>query len=257
MDNTTSSTNKSYQPETLSGKRVLITGGTTGIGRTTALLLAEQGATVMIFGRHAPELEDTLQQFRDKKLEKQVHGFTADIATEAGIQQVFEQVDQQMSGLDILINNAGLPFGGISEGSYKDWQYLVNTNLLSYMACAQEAIWRMQPQQKGQIVFIGSLSAKVRSADSSVYSATKAGVQAFAEALRKETISQGIKISLIEPGLVDTDLLDMDAAKRAELLQENKMLITDDIAACVAYILTQPWRSNFMMARVAPVQQEL
>lgn len=238
-------------------KRILITGGTTGIGRATALQLASLGATIMIFGRHVQELEDTIGLFNKRNLGSQVYGFTADISTEAGVREVFNQVDKKMSGLDVLINNAGLPFGGVSEGSYQDWQYLLNTNLLSYIACSQEAIKRMSPRQKGQIVFIGSMSANLRKADSSVYAASKAAVQAFAEALRKETLQQGIKISLIEPGLVDTDLLDMDSHQRTELLQKNRMMQADEIASCVAYTLTLPWRSNLMMARIVPVQQEL
>src|SRR5690606_11055261 len=135
---------KDHLPETVNGKAVLITGGTTGIGRATALLLASQGARVMIFGRHEQELNDALDSCREANVAGQVQGLVADSSSGADIQRVFAAVGEQLKGLDILINNAALAYQSILEGSYEDWQYIVNNNLLGYMACAHEAIERMR-----------------------------------------------------------------------------------------------------------------
>src|SRR5512140_2002181 len=162
-----------YQPESVANKSILITGGTTGIGRATAILLASQCARVMVFGRHEQELNDALKDIRQSG--EEAFGLTADTANPQDIQRVFAEVDRQMGKLDSLINNAALAYPSITEGNYEDWQYVVNTNLLGYMAMTPAAIERMKPQGQGHIVYIGSMSADTRKKDSSVYVATKSG----------------------------------------------------------------------------------
>jgi NADP-dependent 3-hydroxy acid dehydrogenase YdfG len=245
-----------FDGEVISGKRILITGGTTGIGRAIALLLASQGATVMIFGRHEQELNDAMAALRNVALSTPVYGFTADIAHEEGVTKVFRQVDEQMNGLDVLINNAGLAFEGIDKGSYADWQYVVNTNLLGYMACSREAVIRMEKNNRGHILFIGSMSVEAKRENSSVYTATKAAVRAFSETFRKEVNKLNIKVSLIEPGLVASDMIDVPPEKHEEMQQKGEMLKAVDIAMAVFYILIQPWRCNIMTTRILPDKQQ-
>src|SRR5512138_3923953 len=104
-----------YQPESVANKSILITGGTTGIGRATAILLASQGARVMIFGRHDQELNDALKDMQQAG--EEVFGLTADTANLEDIQRVFKEVDRQMGKLDVLINNAALGYNSIMEGT--------------------------------------------------------------------------------------------------------------------------------------------
>jgi NADP-dependent 3-hydroxy acid dehydrogenase YdfG len=244
-----------YLPESVEGKNVLITGGTTGIGLATALLLASQGANVLIFGRHQQELDDARQHFKEQGLEKKVTGLVADVAKPADIARIFKETDERFDALDILVNNAGLAFDGIQKGKYKDWQYIVQTNLLGYIACAHEAIDRMRKKVSGHIVNIGSMSADVREKGSSLYVATKAGVQGFSEALRKEVNPLGVKVSLIEPGSVGTD---MQPAEGQALKEENlKMLKAEDIAACVLYVLSQPRRCDVVSVQIRPHLQAI
>ena len=120
----------------------------------------------------------------------------------------------------MVVNNAALAYQSIMEGDYNDWQYIVQTNLLGYMACAHEAIERMKMNGGGHIVNIGSMSAHVREKNSSVYVATKSGVQGFSEALRKEVNELGIKVTLIEPGAVGTDMQQMPADKQRQKEEE-------------------------------------
>ena len=129
--------------ESVAGKSVLITGGTTGIGRATALLLAYQGANVLITGLDPQHLQDALHDI--KKIAKgDVYGIIADLATEEGIEKIFSETDSKFRSLDILVNNAALAYGSVTEGNYKDWKRVVDTNLLSYLACAGGAINRMK-----------------------------------------------------------------------------------------------------------------
>jgi NADP-dependent 3-hydroxy acid dehydrogenase YdfG len=244
-----------YQIESVDGKSVLITGGTTGIGRATAILLASQGARVMIFGRHEQELKDAMKDIREAGGE--VLGFTADTANPEDIKRVFQEVDHQMDKLDILINNAALGYKSVMEGAYQDWQYIINTNLLGYMAMAHEAIERMKARGEGHIVNIGSMSADVREKGSSVYVATKAGIQGFSEALRKEVNPLGIKVTLIEPGSVGTDMQPESPDEQRQKAEKMEMLKAEDIAACVLYTITQPKRCDVVMLQIRPHMQSI
>jgi NADP-dependent 3-hydroxy acid dehydrogenase YdfG len=245
-----------YQLEPVDDKSILITGGTTGIGRATAILLAAQGARVMIFGRHEQELNDAMDDIRQAGGE--VLGLTADVTDPQEIQRVFKEFDKQMDQLDILINNAALGYGAITEGDYPEWEYILKTNLLGYMAMTHEAVERMKASGWGHIVNIGSMSADVREKDSSVYVATKAGIQGFSEALRKEVNPLGIKVTLIEPGAVGTDMQDQySPEEQRERIEQMKMLRAEDIAACVLYTITQPKRCDVVTLQIRPHLQEI
>jgi NADP-dependent 3-hydroxy acid dehydrogenase YdfG len=245
-----------YQLEPVTDKSILITGGTTGIGRATAILLAAQGARVMIFGRHEQELNDAMKDIREAGGD--VLGLTADVTDPQDIQRVFQEFDKQLDRLDILINNAALGYGSVMEGGYPEWEYILKTNLLGYMAMTHEAVERMKATGWGHVVNIGSMSADVREKDSSVYVATKAGIQGFSEALRKEVNSLGIKVTLIEPGAVGTDMQDQySPEEQRQRIEEMKMMRAEDIAACVLYTITQPKRCDVVSLQIRPHLQEI
>jgi NADP-dependent 3-hydroxy acid dehydrogenase YdfG len=245
-----------YQLEPVADKSILITGGTTGIGRAIAILLASQGAKVMVFGRHQDDLDEALKDIRAAGGE--VLGLTADVSDPEDIQHVFQEFDRQMEKLDILINNAALGYGPITDGGYPEWEYILKTNLLGYMAMTHEAVERMKASGWGHIVNIGSMSADVREKDSSVYVATKAGIQGFSEALRKEVNPLGIKVTLIEPGAVGTDMQSQySPAEQRERIGKMKMLRAEDIAACVLYTITQPKRCDVVSLQIRPHLQEI
>lgn len=241
-----------YLPTSVKGKRILITGGTTGIGRATAILLASQGARIMTFSRNQQPLDETMEAIRRLDQETECFGMIADVADQKDISRIFEMVDSQFKGLDILINNAALPYESIMEGTYVDWQYIINTNLLGYMACCNEAVKRMKENTSSHIVNIGSISADERGKDSSVYVATKAGIQGFNEALRKEVNELGIKVSLIEPGLVGSDMIEEDSDEQRKKIAALEMLKAEDIAMSVLYCLSQPQRCDVITLQIRP-----
>ncbi len=239
----------------IAGRSVVVTGGTTGIGRAVALRLAAEGARVLIFGRHEKELEDALADIRN--VSDQVHGITADVSNHDDVLRVFAEVDEKLGELDFFINNAALAAEGVTEMSFEDSQYVVQTNLLGYMVCANEAVKRMKARGEGHIVNIGSMSADVREEGSSVYVATKAGIQGFSESLRKEVNKLGIKVTLIEPGSVGTDMVDKSVDEQKQQQEAMKMLKAEDIAACVVYCLTQPKRCDVVTVQIRPHLQEI
>lgn len=239
----------------LADKRVLVTGGTTGIGRATALLLASRGAHVLTFGRHEQELNDALRDLRG--VSRNVHGLTADASRIEDVRRVFKEVDEKLGGLDVLINNAALGAEGLASMKQEDWEYIVRSNLIGYMSCAQEAIQRMKARGQGHIIHVGSMSADVREKDSSVYVATKSAIQGFTEALRKEVNEMGIKVSLIEPGSVGTDMQEESPQEQRQKEARGEMLTAEDIARCIEYCLVQPARCDVVVVQIRPHKQPI
>ncbi|WP_276347223.1 SDR family oxidoreductase [Daejeonella sp. JGW-45] len=241
-----------YWKEKISGKRVLITGGTTGIGREIVLLLISFGARCIICGRHQAQIDETIAEANSISPGAYCLGVVADLSKNEDIENIFHTVDNIFGGIDILINNAALGYGSIMEGDYEKWSYTVQTNLLSYMACTHHAATRMKAAGSGHILNIGSMSADVREEGSSVYVATKSGIQGFSEALRKELNPDGIKVTLIEPGATDTDM--QEASNDEKLLQvaQGEMLKAEDIAMAVAFCLVQPDRCDIVGMQIRP-----
>jgi NADP-dependent 3-hydroxy acid dehydrogenase YdfG len=242
---------KEYLPQSIEGKAVLITGGTTGIGRAIAVLLAKLGARVMIFGHEQNHLNDALADIK-KTATADVFGYVIDAGTEDGIAYIFKQADEKLKTLDVLINNAAVGYSNVTDGGYKDWQYVIDTNLMSYLACCAGAIERMAPKRSGHIINIGSMSAGIREATGSVYVATKAAIQAYSEALRKQVNPYGIKVTLIEPGAVDTDMQQKPTEEKLEKVANMEMLTADDLAIAVLYCLSQPKRCDVVELKVRP-----
>jgi NADP-dependent 3-hydroxy acid dehydrogenase YdfG len=242
----------SFWRERLSGKRVVITGGSTGIGREIAFLLTALGARCLICGRHREQLDETAAEIEKRSPWAYCEGVIADLSRQEDIERLFQVADVKLGGVDILVNNAALAFGSVSEGSYPDWNYVVQTNLLAYMACSQEAVKRMSEAGNGHILCIGSMSADVREEGSSVYVATKAGIQGFCGALRKELNPKGIKVSLVEPGAADTDLQDGSAEEKLSQVSNKEMLKAEDVAMSAAFCLVQPDRCDIVSVQVRP-----
>lgn len=250
MEQPTKSINPHTQLESLIGKRILLSGGTTGIGRAIGELLSSYGARIFTFGRHQQPLDEALSAIQDAGGEAQ--GIVADVARADEVQRVVEQAQQWLGGLDILINCAALGAESIAEMADEDWRYVIDTNLVGYMALTKEALRIMKEQGVGHILLIGSMSAQVRESGSSVYVATKSAIEGFAESLRKEVNEQGIKVSLIEPGAVGSDMQSTTPEEEREAQTNGEMLKAQDIAVCVQYILTQPKRCDVVEVKIRP-----
>jgi NAD(P)-dependent dehydrogenase (short-subunit alcohol dehydrogenase family) len=244
-----------HQPLSLQDKRIIVTGGTTGIGRTTALLLAGQGARVLIFGRNPDALEDALQDMSEYP--EHVFGLTADVSREDDVDRVFDEADRQLGGLDILINNAGVSGKGVLELEPEDYRYVIETNLVGCMACAKRAVPRMQLAGGGTIINVGSLSAEERGENSDVYVASKSGLRGFSISLGKRVEADDINVVLIEPGSVGADLNPRARLEEIERHEQGKMLFSESIAEAVLYCLTQPRFCRITLLQIQPLHQKI
>jgi NADP-dependent 3-hydroxy acid dehydrogenase YdfG len=227
-------------------KRVLVTGGTTGIGRAIAIELARSGSEVIIFGRHQPELDDALEAMKEAK--GKAHGMIADQSKPEDMKKVFDKA-KELGGLNAVIANAGLAAEGLADEDDDNWRYVVDTNFVGYMDVARRGAKALE-KDGGDIILVGSVSADNRSKGSSVYTATKAGIQGSSHAFRKEMGDKNIRVSLIEPGAVGSDMQESSPAEQREKIAEGKMLKAEDIAELVQFILTRPMRCTISGVRI-------
>jgi NADP-dependent 3-hydroxy acid dehydrogenase YdfG len=243
-----------YHPENIEGRAAIVSGGTTGIGLATAHLLAERGARVLIFGRHEDDLQNALDELAPLG---DVHGMIADQSKPEDVRRIFAEADARFGNLDILVNNAAISAGSVLEKDIEEIAYGLNVNILGYMACAREAIQRMKARGQGHIVCVGSMSADLREEGNDVYVATKAAVQAFCESMRKSVNPMGIKVSLIEPGLIATPMIESSPQEQEAKKAKAEMLEPMDIAEAVHYVLTQPARCDVVTVQIRPHMQTI
>ena len=237
----------------LKQKTVLVTGGTTGIGRATAIELASAGARIFTFGRHKPELDDALNDIR--AYDPDARGMIADAAKPKDVDAVMNAFDKAHDQLDVLIANAGISGDALADAEEDDWRYVLETNVAGYLAFAHAAAERMRERKSGHIVLIGSISADSRGKDSSLYVATKAAIQGFAESFAKELAESNVRVSLVEPGLVGTDMQGPPGPQRPKI-RKHEMLKAEDIAEVVHFMLARPERVNMQSVRVVPRLQD-
>ncbi len=174
------------------------------------------------------------------------------MATREGVQTVFDAVDSDLGGLDILVANAGIAAESITDLSEDEWRYVIDTNLNGYIACAQQALPRFEAAGGGHIIFIGSISAKEKQPGSSIYAATKGAVATFSETLRKELQDKNIRVTLIEPGSTGADMQDMTPEEQREAIAKHEMMYAEELADTVLLALTRAERVNIVSMRVEP-----
>lgn len=237
----------------LRGKTALLTGGTTGIGRAILAELANEGVRVLTFGRHQQPLDHALQE---AGLGGDC-GLVADVTNPEDLSRVFATVDERLGDLDILICNAGLGAFAIADMPDREWRYVIETNLVGYMACTKAAIERMAARGQGHIVLISSVSADIPSPGESVYAASKAGVDGFALALRQELREKGISVSVVAPGAVATEMQNLTKDQQREGIEREEILRPEDVADAVIYILTRPRRCDVHDLRIEPRMQKI
>ncbi|MEB3299761.1 MAG: SDR family oxidoreductase [Candidatus Sericytochromatia bacterium] len=220
---------------------VLITGASSGIGAATASRLHSLGATVALAARRQDRLEAVASSLLERT---SLH--VCDLAQPVEAEMLVPSVRQRWGRLDGVVANAGvMPLSPVHEASMDQWRQMVEINLTSVMALCQAALTPMQVQGYGDLVLVSSVAGLSAAPTGAGYSATKAGLRAFGEGLRREVARLGIRVTLISPGLVATELQGLiphEATRESLQRWANSMvpLGAEDVAEAIGWALTRP-----------------
>lgn len=227
-------------------KTVLITGATSGIGRSCAYRFAELGYQLILLARRTDRLEslaaDLEQKFHTPSLIK-----TVDVRNEIALQEAFDSINiAEVPTIDILVNNAGLAagFGPIDEGVIEDWNVMIDTNVKGLLYVTKLVLPFMKTQGHGHIINISSTAAKDVYANGNVYCASKFAVDALTKSMRIDLLPYGIKVTSINPGACETEFslvrFKGDQNKADAVYQGFTPLTPEDVADAVIYTALLP-----------------
>lgn len=239
---------------------VLVTGATSGIGRSTAEIFAKNGYNVIITGRRTDRLKE-VESSLSKKHNVKVLSLCFDVRKQNEVKKHIEALEGDWKQIDVLVNNAGLAAGlsAIQDGDIDHWERMIDTNIKGLLYVTRHVSKLMIANGKGHIVNIGSVAGKEVYANGNVYCATKHAVDALSKGMRIDLLPQGIKVTAIHPGMVETEFSvvrfdgDEDRAKKVYLGLQP--LTPEDIAETVYWVSQRPAHVNINDLLIMPAAQ--
>jgi NADP-dependent 3-hydroxy acid dehydrogenase YdfG len=251
--------------ERLDGTVALVTGASSGIGEATALELARHGAVVALAARRADRLHDLADRIDAAGGRALI--LEADVTDQQQAERLVERTVAELDRLDTLVNNAGMMLLGPAVNAPLDeWQRMIDINVLGLLYCSHAAIPHLLkaaddgPRRVADMINISSVAGRVARSGSAVYNATKHGVGAFSEALRQEVAKRHLRVSLIEPGAVATELSSHNRPAVRETIKARfadvERLQASDIADAIAYIVSRPRHVAVNEMLIRPTEQE-
>jgi NADP-dependent 3-hydroxy acid dehydrogenase YdfG len=249
----------------LNGTVALVTGASSGIGEATAVALAQRGAAVALVARRRDRLEALAARV-------EADGATAiviegDMTHSAQAEAAVKQTVSELGRLDTLVNNAGMMLLGPAEHApLEEWERMVRINVLGLLYCTHAALPHLlraaedSPRRVADLVNISSVAGRVARSGSGVYNLTKHGVGAFSESLRQEVTGRHVRVSLIEPGAVETELVSHNRPEVLDAIGQRfasiERLQATDIADAIEYVVTRPRRVAINEVLIRPTEQE-
>lgn len=226
-------------------KIALITGATSGIGRATAMTLAENNFDVIITGRRKELLEDLEKEIKTKANAK-IYILNFDVRKQQEVNQAIDSLPNDWKNIEVLVNNAGLAVGlnHIDEGDIDDWERMIDTNVKGLLYMSRKVLPLMTAKKRGHIVNIGSTAGKEAYENGNVYCGTKHAVDAITKGMRIDLLKDKIKVTAINPGMVETEFSVVrfkgDKEKAEKVYQGFTPLYGKDIADAILYVVTRP-----------------
>jgi NADP-dependent 3-hydroxy acid dehydrogenase YdfG len=240
----------------LDGRRILITGASSGIGEATAAAIVAEGGSVALGARRKDRLDDLAS-----RLDGTAVAIEADISDEEQAKRLVGAAHSELGGLDGLVNNAGVMLLGPLQGADpSEWRTMIDVNLLGLLYCTHYALPLLRDGGGGDVVNVSSVAGRVAALGSGVYNMTKWGVVGYSESLRQEGAHIGVRVTCVEPGYVDTELQGHNkhpvVVEQLEKARNSMdVLQAEDIANAIVYALSQPKHVSINEILVRPSKQ--
>jgi NADP-dependent 3-hydroxy acid dehydrogenase YdfG len=242
----------------LSGQVVAVTGASSGIGEATALACARAGAAVALAARRLERIEALAQRIVADG--GRAIAVQTDVGEESQARAFVQRAHSELGRLDVLVNNAGVMLlGPIENAPTEEWRQMIHANVYGVLYCTHAALGLMREQGSGHIVNVSSVAGRFARAGSGVYNLTKFGVGAFSESLRQEIAPAGLRVTLVEPGAVATELAGHNRPEIRQVIAgifaDVEPLRSEDIANAILYAISQPPNVAVNEVLVRPSQQ--
>jgi len=242
----------------LSGQVVAVTGASSGIGEATALACARAGAAVSLAARRTDRIDALAERIAGEG--GRALAVQTDVGDEDQARAFVERTHAELGRLDVLVNNAGVMLLGPIVGAPTDeWRRMIEANVFGVLYCTHAALPVMLEQGRGHIVNVSSVAGRFARSGSGVYNLTKWGVGAFSEALRQEVTERDVRVTLIEPGAVDTELAGHNRPEVLEAIRQNfkgvERLTAEDIAEAILYAIGVPHNVSVNEILIRPTAQ--
>lgn len=226
----------------ITGKVIIITGASSGIGLATAKLLAEKGAILSLAARRKNKLDELVKEIRDAG--GKAEAFTTDVSKRGDVDAMVSGTIAAFGRIDVLFNNAGvMPLSMLESLRYDEWEQMIDVNIKGLLNGIGAVLPHFKAQQGGQFINVSSVAGHIIAPSSAVYSATKFAVRAISEGLRQEVKPYNIRTSIISPGITESELTNGITEENIKpmISQIKSMAIpADSIARAVAYVIEQP-----------------
>jgi 3-hydroxy acid dehydrogenase / malonic semialdehyde reductase len=242
------------------GKIALITGTTSGIGKTSAELLISKGFRVIITGRRKRILDDMLDRFL-LQYNGSVHALNFDIQNRLEVDTAIDSLPEEWKNIDILINNAGLAAGlsPFQDADMRDWEQMIDTNLKGLIYVTKAVAKGMIQKKSGHIINVGSIAGKEVYPNGNVYCATKHAVDALTKAMRMDFLPFGIRVTQIAPGAVETEFslvrFKGDQERANAVYEGFEPLNAEDVSETILFAINRPKHVNINDIVIMPTAQ--
>jgi 3-hydroxy acid dehydrogenase/malonic semialdehyde reductase len=244
----------------IDGRRVLITGGSSGIGRACARRFAELGAHLLLVARREDRLRELAESLvQEHHVEILTHAL--DVRDRGSVVEWLNGLDEPWASIDILVNNAGLARGlaPLHEGSVEDWEEMIDTNVKGLLYVTREVVGDMIKRGSGHVINIGSIAGHEVYPGGNVYCASKFAVTAINRGLAIDTLGTGVRVSSVDPGMVETEFslvrFHGDAEKADSVYDGLQPLSDRDVAEAVEFCATRPPHANVREMILMPSAQ--